>query len=77
MSDSMVLSLVDVTNQYDKVFWFGDFNFSMNIDREEVEAILSAHTGDKMDFLLQHDQLLKAMKDGQSWNQSFFSFGRS
>lgn len=66
MSDLMVISLVDVTNQYDNVFWFGDFNCHLREHRDVVEAILKDHTGDNMNILLQHDELSKAMNEGQS-----------
>lgn len=69
----MVLSLVDVTTQYDVVFCFGDFNFRLTEDRESVMATLYHHTGDNMDVLLQHDQLSKEMDKGQSWKSIFFS----
>lgn len=55
MSGSMVLSLVDVTTHYDRVFWFEDFNFHLNEDCEKVDAILIDNTEDNMDILLQYD----------------------
>ncbi|XP_016356643.1 72 kDa inositol polyphosphate 5-phosphatase-like [Sinocyclocheilus anshuiensis] len=54
----------DVTTRFDEVFWFGDFNFRLNKARGEVEAILNQVTGADMSPLLQHDQLLKEMKEG-------------
>ncbi|XP_076853837.1 phosphatidylinositol polyphosphate 5-phosphatase type IV isoform X2 [Brachyhypopomus gauderio] len=54
----------DVTTRFDKVFWFGDFNFRLSKDRQGVEAILNEHIGENVGFLLQHDQLHKEMKDG-------------
>ncbi|KAG5261041.1 hypothetical protein AALO_G00299310 [Alosa alosa] len=54
----------DVTTRFDEVFWFGDFNFRLNKDRYGVEAVLKQNTGQTMEFLLQHDQLLKEMNDG-------------
>ncbi|XP_062873811.1 phosphatidylinositol polyphosphate 5-phosphatase type IV [Trichomycterus rosablanca] len=54
----------DVTTRFDEVFWFGDFNFRLNQERERVEAILKQHTENNMDVLLQHDQLSKEIKDG-------------
>lgn len=66
-SDLLILFLLaDVTTRFDEVFWFGDFNFRLNQDRGRVEAILNQLTGKNMDALLQHDQLCREMKDGQS-----------
>ncbi|KAK2911653.1 hypothetical protein QQF64_027466 [Cirrhinus molitorella] len=53
----------DVTTRFDEVFWFGDFNFRLNKTRGEVEAMLNG-VGTDMSPLLQHDQLLKEMKEG-------------
>lgn len=66
MNDSMTLFSADVTTRFDEVFWFGDFNFRLSQDRGRVEAILNQIAGKNMDALLQHDQLCKEMKDGQS-----------
>ncbi|XP_028857276.1 phosphatidylinositol polyphosphate 5-phosphatase type IV isoform X1 [Denticeps clupeoides] len=54
----------DVTTRFDEVFWFGDFNFRLNMDRPGVEEILKHNMGNNMEPLLQHDQLIKEMKDG-------------
>ncbi|XDV20145.1 hypothetical protein PO909_025521 [Leuciscus waleckii] len=54
----------DVTTRFDEVFWFGDFNFRLNKARGEVEAILNQGVGADMSPLIQHDQLLKEMKEG-------------
>ncbi|XP_073696322.1 phosphatidylinositol polyphosphate 5-phosphatase type IV [Garra rufa] len=54
----------DVTTRFDEVFWFGDFNFRLSKARGEVEAILNQGVGADMSPLLQHDQLLKEMKEG-------------
>ncbi|XP_039220110.1 phosphatidylinositol polyphosphate 5-phosphatase type IV isoform X2 [Crotalus tigris] len=53
-----------VTTRFDNVFWFGDFNFRLNEDREVVEQLLSP--GQELDVpgLLQHDQLLEEMQRG-------------
>ncbi|XP_063172507.1 LOW QUALITY PROTEIN: phosphatidylinositol polyphosphate 5-phosphatase type IV-like [Candoia aspera] len=54
----------DVTTRFDNVFWFGDFNFRLNEDREVVEQILSHGQDLDVSVLLQHDQLLKEMHSG-------------
>ncbi|XP_030391147.1 phosphatidylinositol polyphosphate 5-phosphatase type IV isoform X1 [Gopherus evgoodei] len=54
----------DVTTRFDEVFWFGDFNFRLNKDRESVDSILNQHLEKDMSKLLQYDQLIKEMNDG-------------
>uniref|UniRef100_A0A8C7WQ15 Phosphatidylinositol polyphosphate 5-phosphatase type IV n=1 Tax=Oryzias sinensis TaxID=183150 RepID=A0A8C7WQ15_9TELE len=56
--------LSDVTTRFDQVFWFGDFNFRLNKDRADVEAIMARTVGGDMSTLLEHDQLSKELKDG-------------
>ncbi|XP_054853515.1 phosphatidylinositol polyphosphate 5-phosphatase type IV isoform X2 [Eublepharis macularius] len=53
-----------VTTRFDDVFWFGDFNFRLNEDREVVEQILSRGLETDLSKLLQCDQLLKEMDNG-------------
>lgn len=66
MNDQICHSFsADVTTRFDEVFWFGDFNFRLNKARGEVEAILNQVMGADMSPLLQHDQLLKEMKEGK------------
>uniref|UniRef100_A0A3B3Z990 Inositol polyphosphate-related phosphatase domain-containing protein n=1 Tax=Periophthalmus magnuspinnatus TaxID=409849 RepID=A0A3B3Z990_9GOBI len=54
----------DVTTRFDQVFWFGDFNFRLSKNREEVQDIINRTTGKDMGSLLEHDQLSKEIKDG-------------
>lgn len=54
----------DVTTRFDQVFWFGDFNFRLNRDRAEVEAIMNCTGSGDMNPLLEHDQLSREMKEG-------------
>ncbi|EMP34624.1 Neurogenic locus notch like protein 1 [Chelonia mydas] len=54
----------DVTTRFDEVFWFGDFNFRLNKDRESVDSILNQHLEKDLSKLLQYDQLIKEMNDG-------------
>ncbi|KAL0223756.1 hypothetical protein P9112_003146 [Eukaryota sp. TZLM1-RC] len=52
---------VDVLNQFHYVFWMGDLNYRINMEREEVvELSEKAHKGDMeaVKTLLAHDQLL-------------------
>ncbi|XP_070614868.1 phosphatidylinositol polyphosphate 5-phosphatase type IV isoform X2 [Erythrolamprus reginae] len=53
-----------VTSRFDHVFWFGDFNFRLNENREVVEQILNDGQDLDVSVLLQHDQLLKEMQTG-------------
>lgn len=59
-----LFTVADVTTRFDEVFWFGDFNFRLNRDRAEVEAIMSRTGSSDMSPLLEHDQLAKEMKEG-------------
>ncbi|XP_062446688.1 phosphatidylinositol polyphosphate 5-phosphatase type IV isoform X2 [Rhea pennata] len=43
----------DVTTRFDEVFWFGDFNFRLNKDRETVDSILKQNLGKDMSKLLE------------------------
>ncbi|XP_063000791.1 phosphatidylinositol polyphosphate 5-phosphatase type IV [Elgaria multicarinata webbii] len=57
-------SSTDVTTRFDNVFWFGDFNFRLNENREMVEQILNQGKETDMAKLLQHDQLMREMGNG-------------
>ncbi|KAJ7308441.1 hypothetical protein JRQ81_008990 [Phrynocephalus forsythii] len=57
-------SPADVTTRFDNVFWFGDFNFRLNENREVVEQILNHSCKTDVSKLLQHDQLIKEMANG-------------
>ncbi|XP_053138073.1 phosphatidylinositol polyphosphate 5-phosphatase type IV isoform X2 [Hemicordylus capensis] len=57
-------SPADVTTRFDDVFWFGDFNFRLNEDREVVEQLLKRDGEVDVAPLLQHDQLLQEMEKG-------------
>ncbi|XP_078238839.1 phosphatidylinositol polyphosphate 5-phosphatase type IV isoform X2 [Pogona vitticeps] len=54
----------DVTTRFDNVFWFGDFNFRLNENREAVEQILGRSQEADVSKLLRHDQLTKEMANG-------------
>ncbi|KAM6422622.1 phosphatidylinositol polyphosphate 5-phosphatase type IV-like isoform 5-T5 [Liasis olivaceus] len=61
----------DVTTRFDNVFWFGDFNFRLNENREVIEQILNHGQDLDVSMLLQHDQLLKEMHNGSSIFKGF------
>ncbi|KAG8447517.1 hypothetical protein GDO86_014862 [Hymenochirus boettgeri] len=56
----------DVTSRFDEVFWFGDFNFRLNKERNAVNSILQKNLEKDMSQLVQYDQLTKEMNEGQS-----------
>ncbi|XP_061867378.1 phosphatidylinositol polyphosphate 5-phosphatase type IV isoform X2 [Colius striatus] len=54
----------DVTTRFDEVFWFGDFNFRLNKDRETVDSILNQNPETDVSRLLAYDQLTSEMSRG-------------
>ncbi|NXJ81536.1 INP5E phosphatase, partial [Trogon melanurus] len=54
----------DVTTRFDEVFWFGDFNFRLNKDRETVDSILNQNAETDVSKLLAYDQLTSEMSRG-------------
>ncbi|XP_071622051.1 phosphatidylinositol polyphosphate 5-phosphatase type IV [Heliangelus exortis] len=54
----------DVTTRFDEVFWFGDFNFRLNKDRETVDSILKQNPDTDVSKLLAYDQLTSEMSRG-------------
>ncbi|XP_009997149.1 PREDICTED: 72 kDa inositol polyphosphate 5-phosphatase [Chaetura pelagica] len=54
----------DVTTRFDEVFWFGDFNFRLNKDRETVDSILNQNPDTDVSKLLVYDQLTSEMNRG-------------
>uniref|UniRef100_A0A8C9LGD6 Phosphatidylinositol polyphosphate 5-phosphatase type IV n=1 Tax=Pavo cristatus TaxID=9049 RepID=A0A8C9LGD6_PAVCR len=54
----------DVTTRFDEVFWFGDFNFRLNKDRETVDSILNQNPETGISKLLAYDQLTSEMGRG-------------
>lgn len=58
----------DVTNRFDRVFWFGDFNFRIQKSRDVVDRIMKRHARDQptiVQELLQHDQLNEIFDRGK------------
>jgi Phosphatidylinositol 5-phosphate phosphatase len=63
-----VLYLVDVTDRFDRVFWFGDFNFRVKKPRENVDRIMKKYSRNQdivIRDLLQHDQLNEIFQKGK------------
>ncbi|KAK7080074.1 hypothetical protein SK128_011329, partial [Halocaridina rubra] len=55
-----------ITHRYDCVFWLGDLNFRLAMDRDEVFEKLKHSGPDTYQHLLQMDQLSQARKNGKS-----------
>ncbi|XP_066920486.1 phosphatidylinositol polyphosphate 5-phosphatase type IV-like [Clytia hemisphaerica] len=58
----------DVTDRFDRVFWFGDFNFRIQKSRESVDRIMKRHARDQpliIRELLTHDQLNEVFDRGK------------
>lgn len=47
------------------MFWFGDFNFRLNKDRETVDSILNQNPETDVSKLLAYDQLISEMSRGE------------
>ncbi len=65
----------DLTGRFDCVFWFGDFNFRIELSHENVVQYLNGNklTPEMLDHLLEYDQLSQSMKQ----NLAFRSFCES
>ncbi|XP_045117371.1 phosphatidylinositol polyphosphate 5-phosphatase type IV-like isoform X13 [Portunus trituberculatus] len=57
----------DVTHRYDCVFWLGDLNFRLAVNRDHVFERLKTDTADTYQHLLQWDQLSQARKKGEAF----------
>uniref|UniRef100_A0A0P4VXJ4 Inositol polyphosphate-related phosphatase domain-containing protein n=2 Tax=Scylla olivacea TaxID=85551 RepID=A0A0P4VXJ4_SCYOL len=57
----------DVTHRYDCVFWLGDLNFRLAVNRDHVFERLKTDTPDTYQHLLQWDQLSQARKKGEAF----------
>ena len=58
----------DVTNRFDRVFWFGDFNFRIQKSRDTVDRIMGRFARNQpmiIRDLLQHDQLNEIFERGK------------
>ena len=61
--------LIDNTNNFDSVFWFGDFNFRIKRERDQVEKKfnqLKSTKSSNYDELLNHDELYKILHHGKN-----------
>nr|XP_032832265.1 phosphatidylinositol polyphosphate 5-phosphatase type IV [Petromyzon marinus] len=54
----------DVTSRFDVVFWCGDLNFRLDLERAEAEALAQSGSHGDLDRLLAHDQLTPKLRDG-------------
>lgn len=55
----------DVTYQYDTVFWLGDLNFRLAVNRDHVFEKLKDKKSDTYQHLMQWDQLSQARQKGK------------
>ena len=61
-------TIADVTNRFDRVFWFGDFNFRIKKSRDTVDRIMKRFARNQpmiIRDLLQHDQLNEIFERGK------------
>lgn len=57
-----------MTTRFDRVFWFGDFNFRVKKPRDVVDKLIHKHRKSKdvvIKELLQHDQLNDVFSRGK------------
>ncbi|XP_064093024.1 inositol polyphosphate 5-phosphatase E-like isoform X2 [Macrobrachium nipponense] len=59
----------DVTHRYDCVFWLGDLNFRLAVDRDYVLGKLKKPGNDTYQHLLQWDQLSQARNRGEAFSE--------
>ncbi|XP_066940437.1 inositol polyphosphate 5-phosphatase E isoform X2 [Macrobrachium rosenbergii] len=59
----------DVTHRYDCVFWLGDLNFRLAVDRDCVLGLLKKPGNDAYQRLLQWDQLSQARNRGEAFSE--------
>lgn len=59
---------LDLTANFDRVFWLGDFNFRVTLDRSEVDGMLEKYKDQEnpeCKDLLEKDELLDLMEQGK------------
>ncbi|XP_067826092.1 phosphatidylinositol polyphosphate 5-phosphatase type IV [Heptranchias perlo] len=54
----------DVTTRFDEVFWFGDFNFRLDVKRAVIDELLRSGTKDSLSSILHYDELTKKLQEG-------------
>ncbi|XP_067868162.1 phosphatidylinositol polyphosphate 5-phosphatase type IV isoform X2 [Heterodontus francisci] len=54
----------DVTTRFDEVFWFGDFNFRLDVKRAVIDELLHSNTADSLCSILHYDELTKKLQEG-------------
>uniref|UniRef100_A0A8C4NM31 Phosphatidylinositol polyphosphate 5-phosphatase type IV n=1 Tax=Eptatretus burgeri TaxID=7764 RepID=A0A8C4NM31_EPTBU len=58
----------DITTRFDAVFWFGDFNFRLDVNRNAADGLLrQSSTSASVTSLLEHDQLAQKLRDGTAF----------
>uniref|UniRef100_UPI00398EDD49 phosphatidylinositol polyphosphate 5-phosphatase type IV isoform X2 n=1 Tax=Pristiophorus japonicus TaxID=55135 RepID=UPI00398EDD49 len=54
----------DVTTRFDDVFWFGDFNFRLDVKRAVIDELLHSNAEDNLSSILHYDELTKKLQEG-------------
>eukprot|EP00061_Rhincodon_typus_P012356 g38038.t1 len=54
----------DVTTRFDQVFWFGDFNFRLDVKRAVIDELLHNKNKDSLRSILHYDELTKKLQEG-------------
>ncbi|XP_043576578.1 phosphatidylinositol polyphosphate 5-phosphatase type IV isoform X1 [Chiloscyllium plagiosum] len=54
----------DVTTRFDQVFWFGDFNFRLDVKRAVIDELLQNRNVDSLRSILHYDELTKKLQEG-------------
>ncbi|XP_069775926.1 phosphatidylinositol polyphosphate 5-phosphatase type IV isoform X2 [Narcine bancroftii] len=55
----------DVTTRFDNVFWFGDFNFRLDVKRAVIDELLcSSNNKDRLCCILHYDELTQKLQEG-------------
>ncbi|XP_078406333.1 phosphatidylinositol polyphosphate 5-phosphatase type IV [Cetorhinus maximus] len=54
----------DVTTRFDEVFWFGDFNFRLDVKRAVIDELLHSNIEDSLRSILHYDELTKKLQEG-------------
>ncbi|XP_078281996.1 phosphatidylinositol polyphosphate 5-phosphatase type IV isoform X2 [Rhinoraja longicauda] len=54
----------DVTSRFDNVFWFGDFNFRLDVKRAVIDELLESKSQDNLCSILHYDELTRKLQEG-------------
>lgn len=54
----------DVTSRFDNVFWFGDFNFRLDVKRAVIDELLDSNSQENLCSILHYDELTRKLQEG-------------